>query len=66
MIERREPSLLVDGCVLITGEVDRTTDFERGMPASHQAWRGTDWQADPLVIDDQALVVHVRGRVSWS
>lgn len=62
VLERREPSLLVDGCVLITGEVDRTTEFEHGMPASHQAWNGTDWLHDPTVIDDQALVVHVRGR----
>ena len=62
VIERREPSLLVDGCVLITGEVDRTTEFERGMPPAHQAWTGSTWQHDPLVIDDQALVVHVRGR----
>jgi 7,8-dihydropterin-6-yl-methyl-4-(beta-D-ribofuranosyl)aminobenzene 5'-phosphate synthase len=62
VIERREPSLLVDGCVLITGEVDRTTEFERGMPPPHQAWTGEDWRHDPLVIDDQALVVHVRDR----
>jgi 7,8-dihydropterin-6-yl-methyl-4-(beta-D-ribofuranosyl)aminobenzene 5'-phosphate synthase len=67
VIERRLPSLLVDGCVLITGEVDRTTDFERGMPPSHQAWDdglpgGPGWRHDPLVLDDQALVVHVRGR----
>ena len=62
VIERREPSLLVDGCVLITGEVDRTTEFERGMPPAHQAWTGSAWQHDPLVIDDQALVAHVRGR----
>ncbi len=62
VIERREPSLLADGCVLITGEVNRTTEFERGMPASHQAWTGSTWQHDPLIIDDQALVVHVRGR----
>jgi 7,8-dihydropterin-6-yl-methyl-4-(beta-D-ribofuranosyl)aminobenzene 5'-phosphate synthase len=62
VIERRQPSLLVDGCVLITGEIDRTTDYERGMPAPHQAWDGTDWRHDPLVLDDQALVVHVRGR----
>ncbi len=60
VIERREPSLLVDGCVLITGEVDRTTDFEHGMPPVHQAWTGAEWQPDPLVIDDQALVVRVR------
>ena len=28
VIERRQPSLLLDGSVLITGEVDRTTEFE--------------------------------------
>ena len=38
VIERRQPSLLLDGSVLITGEVDRTTEFERGMP-NHEAWR---------------------------
>lgn len=32
VIERRQPSLLLNDSVLITGEVDRTTDFERGMP----------------------------------
>lgn len=62
VVERRVPSLLVDGCVLITGEVDRTTDFEHGMPPAHQAWSGGAWRHDPLVVDDQALVVHVRGR----
>ena len=62
VIERREPSLLADGCVLITGEVDRTTEFEHGMPPAHQEWTGSAWQHDPLVLDDQALIVHVRGR----
>jgi 7,8-dihydropterin-6-yl-methyl-4-(beta-D-ribofuranosyl)aminobenzene 5'-phosphate synthase len=62
VIERREPSLLVDGCVLITGEVDRTTEFEHGMPAAHQAWAGGQWDHDPLVLDDQALVVNLRDR----
>jgi 7,8-dihydropterin-6-yl-methyl-4-(beta-D-ribofuranosyl)aminobenzene 5'-phosphate synthase len=62
VIERREPSLLMDGCVLITGEVDRTTDFEHGMPVIHQAWSGSGWESDRLVVDDQALVVHVRGQ----
>ena len=61
LVERRKASLLVDDCVLITGEVDRTTEFERGMPAAHQAWDGSTWRHDPQVIDDQALVVHLRG-----
>ena len=62
VLERRVPSLLMDGAVLITGEVDRTTEFEHGMPASHQALVNSDWQHDPVVLDDQALVVHVRDR----
>lgn len=62
VIERRVPSLLVDGAVLITGEVDRTTEFEHGMPPAHQAWTGSSWASDPLILDDQALVVHLEGR----
>ena len=62
VIERREPSLLAGGSVLITGEVDRTTDFERGMPPAHQAWDGHGWGHDAKIIDDQALIVNVRGR----
>jgi len=62
VIERRQPSVLVDGSVLITGEIDRTTGFEHGMPPSHQRWSGSDWEPDPLVLDDQALVVLVRGK----
>ena len=65
VIERREPSLLAGGSILITGEVDRTTDFERGMPPAHQHWTGTIWEPDPLILDNQALVVNVRGR-DWS
>lgn len=61
VVERRQPSLLLDGCVLVTGEVDRTTDFERGLPF-HEALGPGGWEPDPLVVDEQALVVHVRGR----
>jgi 7,8-dihydropterin-6-yl-methyl-4-(beta-D-ribofuranosyl)aminobenzene 5'-phosphate synthase len=62
IIERRQPSVLVEGSILVTGEVDRTTEFERGMPASHQAWDGQRWHHDAEVIDDQALVVNLRGK----
>lgn len=61
VIERRQPSLLLDGSVLITGEVDRTTEFEQGMPF-HEAFHHGKWEPDPLIMDEQALVVHVRGR----
>ena len=61
VLERRQPSLLLDGSVLITGEIDRTTDFETGMPF-HEALGDDGWEPDPLIMDDQALIVHVRGR----
>lgn len=61
VIERRQPSLLLGGSVLITGEVDRTTDFEHGMPF-HEMRGPQGWEPDPLILDDQALVIHVRDR----
>jgi 7,8-dihydropterin-6-yl-methyl-4-(beta-D-ribofuranosyl)aminobenzene 5'-phosphate synthase len=61
IIEGRTPSLLMDGSVLITGEVDRTTDFEKGFPV-HQALRDGAWTPDPLILDDQAVVANVRGK----
>jgi 7,8-dihydropterin-6-yl-methyl-4-(beta-D-ribofuranosyl)aminobenzene 5'-phosphate synthase len=60
VIEHEEPSLLFDGSVLITGEVARTTDFETGMPF-HEAHHDHGWEPDPLILDDQALIVHLRG-----
>jgi 7,8-dihydropterin-6-yl-methyl-4-(beta-D-ribofuranosyl)aminobenzene 5'-phosphate synthase len=47
--------------VLITGEVDRVTGFEKGFPI-HQAWRRGSWEPDPLILDHQALIAHVTGR----
>ena len=59
IIERRDPSTLVEDMILVTGEVDRTTGCERGMPAPHQRWTGEERVHDPQVVDDQALVVHL-------
>jgi 7,8-dihydropterin-6-yl-methyl-4-(beta-D-ribofuranosyl)aminobenzene 5'-phosphate synthase len=61
VIEERQPSFLLDGSLLITGEVDRTTEFEKGFPI-HQAFRDGGWQPDPLILDDQALIAHVRDK----
>jgi 7,8-dihydropterin-6-yl-methyl-4-(beta-D-ribofuranosyl)aminobenzene 5'-phosphate synthase len=61
IVEAAKPSFLFEGSVLVTGEVARTTDFETGFPV-HQAWRDGTWEPDPMILDDQALVIHVRGR----
>jgi 7,8-dihydropterin-6-yl-methyl-4-(beta-D-ribofuranosyl)aminobenzene 5'-phosphate synthase len=61
IVEERRPSFLLDGSVLITGEVDRTTEFETGF-RGHEALRDGGWEADPLILDDQALVLRLAGR----
>jgi 7,8-dihydropterin-6-yl-methyl-4-(beta-D-ribofuranosyl)aminobenzene 5'-phosphate synthase len=61
IIENRQPSYLLDGVLLVTGEVERTTTFETGMP-THEAFRDGDWQPDPLIHDDQAVVLNVRDK----
>jgi len=62
IVEREQPSFLLDGSLLVTGEIDRTTGFERGASPAHQAERPGGWERDPLVLDDQAIVAEVRGR----
>ena len=61
VIEQRQPSFLYDRSVLITGEVNRVTSFEKGFGV-HQAWRDGSWAPDPLILDDQALIANVAGR----
>ena len=39
--EVRSPSLLIDGAVLVTGQVERVTPFERGLPGGEARLRGS-------------------------
>jgi 7,8-dihydropterin-6-yl-methyl-4-(beta-D-ribofuranosyl)aminobenzene 5'-phosphate synthase len=61
IIEQQQPSFLLAGGLLVTGEIDRTSGFERGL-AIHQACRDGQWQPDPLILDDQALIANVAGK----
>jgi 7,8-dihydropterin-6-yl-methyl-4-(beta-D-ribofuranosyl)aminobenzene 5'-phosphate synthase len=61
IVEEKQPSFLLDRSLLITGEVDRTTEFEEGFPI-HQAKRNGEWQPDPLILDDQAAILNVRDK----
>lgn len=61
IIEEVGPSMLVDDMLLVSGEVDRTTDFETGFPI-HYAKRDDAWEPDPLIMDDQCTIINVRGK----
>jgi len=60
ILEERGASLLLGGLALVTGQVERTTDFEKGFPVHHARVDG-EWRPDPLIHDDQAVVLNVRG-----
>lgn len=61
IVEEGHPSFLFGRSVLITGEVARTTGYEPGFPPQ-QAWLDGRWAPDPLVLDDQALIVDVKDK----
>ena len=60
-LEKKGPSLLVGDGVLVTGQVERTTEFEKGFPV--QRWLNHDgrWEPDPWTWDDQPIVANVKG-----
>lgn len=61
IIEEPGPSTLINGQILVSGEVARTTDFEKGF-AIHWARRDGVWLPDPLILDDQCAIVNVRDK----
>jgi 7,8-dihydropterin-6-yl-methyl-4-(beta-D-ribofuranosyl)aminobenzene 5'-phosphate synthase len=61
VLERHDPSLLLDGMVLVTGQVPRTTEFEKGV-TSHLARTNGNWEPDEWIWDDQAVVVNVQDK----
>ncbi len=61
VVEERGPSLLLENSVLVTGQVERLTDFEKGFPLQ-QMHTEHGWEPDTWIWDDQAVVCHVRGK----
>ena len=61
IIEERGPSLLLDGTVLVTGQVERVTDFEKGFPLQ-QVHTDHGWEPDTWIWDDQAVVCQVKDK----
>lgn len=62
LIDSDDPSLLFREALLLTGEIPRVTDFEPGMPPSHQALGPDGWAHEAHLADDQAMVVNVAGK----
>jgi 7,8-dihydropterin-6-yl-methyl-4-(beta-D-ribofuranosyl)aminobenzene 5'-phosphate synthase len=61
VIEEPGQTLLLDSTVLVSGQVERLTAFERGFPI-HYAHSNGGWEPDPMIWDDQNLIVNVQGK----
>ena len=61
IIEERGPTMVIGGRALVTGQIPRTTPFEKGSPAQ-VAWIDGKWQPDPWIHDDQAIVLNVKNK----
>ncbi len=61
IVEERGPSLLIGDEALVTGQVERVTDFEKGMRNQYAEQDG-NWTADPWVWDDQGIICNVNGK----
>lgn len=57
-VEVKQPYLIADGLVLVTGEIPRTTPFETGYP-QHRSFIDGRWEPDPWIWDERALVINV-------
>jgi len=61
VLEERGPTLLLNGSVLVSGQVERVTSFEKGFPFQQASRNGT-WEPDPWIWDYQGIICNVQGR----
>ncbi len=61
LVQKSDPTPLVDNLILVSGEIARTTKFETGFPV-HYTKRNGQWENDPFIMDDQSIIVNVRGK----
>ena len=61
LVSTSKPSLTADGMVCVTGEISRKTSFETGY-AQHRTFVNGTWQPDPLVLDERAVAINLKGK----
>jgi 7,8-dihydropterin-6-yl-methyl-4-(beta-D-ribofuranosyl)aminobenzene 5'-phosphate synthase len=61
LILTKKPYTLADSSIVVTGEIPRKTDFEKGFPKQRIFLDGK-WRPDPWVWDDRAIVINVKDK----
>jgi len=63
VIVTTEPQALHDGMFYVSGEIPRTTAYERGYPGQVRLMAdGESWEPDELLMDERFLAVNVAGK----
>ena len=62
IIEKHSQSLWIDDGILVTGEIPRTNNFEKGFPNHYSEVEEGQMENDPLIKDDQAVIVNVKDK----
>jgi 7,8-dihydropterin-6-yl-methyl-4-(beta-D-ribofuranosyl)aminobenzene 5'-phosphate synthase len=58
-VRTKQPYLLADRMILVTGEIPRQTSFETGLP-EHRTLIDGKWVPDPWIRDDRAIVINLK------
>ncbi|MGD6850890.1 MAG: MBL fold metallo-hydrolase [Candidatus Bathyarchaeia archaeon] len=61
ILNTKHSHLIADDLACVTGEIPRTTEFEKGL-FHNQILRDNTWQPDPDILDERALVFNVEGK----
>jgi len=61
VIEESGQTLLLDSTILVSGQVERVSAFEQGFPI-HYAHSESGWELDPMIWDDQNLIVNIKDK----
>jgi 7,8-dihydropterin-6-yl-methyl-4-(beta-D-ribofuranosyl)aminobenzene 5'-phosphate synthase len=61
LVEKQSESLWIEDSILVTGEIPRTNDFEKGFPIHYSEIDG-QMENDPLIKDDQALILNIKDK----
>ena len=60
ILESKAPLLIAGDAILVSGEVERTTDFEKGIPYAYVEKNGE--VVKDAFLDDQALILNLKGK----
>jgi len=61
IVEKQSPSLWIEDSILITGEIPRINDFEKGFP-NHYSEIDGKMENDPLIKDDQSFILNIKDK----